>query len=97
MVTDIEDMEGMEDEEVLFGAVQSGSEVWVRGIGMDLDTDLKYEGEVDNLTVRCECGARDDDGERMVECEVWQHTLCSGLEDADAVPPLIDFGMEFLY
>jgi len=24
-------------------------------------------------------------------------TLCSGLEDADAVPPLIDFGMEFLY
>lgn len=64
MVTDIEDMEGMEDEEVLFGAVQSGSEVWVRGIGMDLDTDLKYEGEVDNLTVRCECGARDDDGNR---------------------------------
>jgi len=48
VVTDIEDMEGMEDEEVLFGAVQSGSEVWVRGIGMDLDTDLKYEGEVDN-------------------------------------------------
>jgi hypothetical protein len=32
VVTDIEETEGMEDEEVLFGAVESGSEVWVRGI-----------------------------------------------------------------
>lgn len=30
----------------------------MRGIGMDLDTDLKYEGGADNWTVRCECGAR---------------------------------------
>ena len=44
VVIHIEDMEGVEDEEVLFGTVESGSEVWVRGIGMDLDTDLKYEG-----------------------------------------------------
>ncbi|KAK9272792.1 hypothetical protein L1049_003169 [Liquidambar formosana] len=91
VVTDIKDLEKMEDEEVLFGTVESGSEVWVRGIGMDLDSDLKYEGGPDNWTVRCQCGARDDDGERMVECdicEVWQHTLCSGIEDADAVPPL---------
>nr|GEZ50133.1 PHD finger protein MALE MEIOCYTE DEATH 1 [Tanacetum cinerariifolium] len=33
----------------------------------------------------------DDDGERMVACDlcvVWQHTLCSGIDDDEAVPPL---------
>ncbi|XP_057972662.1 PHD finger protein MALE MEIOCYTE DEATH 1 [Malania oleifera] len=91
VVTEIENTEGMEDGEVLFGAVESGSEVWARGYGIDLGAELRYEGGTDNWTVRCECGARDDDGERMVACdicEVWQHTRCIGIEDADAVPPL---------
>ncbi|CAA6664276.1 unnamed protein product [Spirodela intermedia] len=41
--------------------------------------------------VRCVCGARDDDGERMVACdicEVWQHTRCAGIAEGAAVPPL---------
>lgn len=41
--------------------------------------------------VRCECGARDDDGERMMACdicEVWKHTRCCGIEDSEAVPSL---------
>lgn len=86
-VTEIEELE-KEDEEVVFGAIESGSEVWIRGHGLDLGTQLRYEGGADNWTVRCECGARDDDGERMVSCdicEVWQHTRCCGIE---AVPPL---------
>ncbi|XP_057492136.1 PHD finger protein MALE MEIOCYTE DEATH 1 [Actinidia eriantha] len=91
VVTDVEGMEGIEDREVLFGAVESGSELWLGGIGADLGTELKYEGGADNWTVRCRCGARDDDGERMVACdicEIWQHTRCSGIGDAEAVPPL---------
>ncbi|KAH7844871.1 hypothetical protein Vadar_032552 [Vaccinium darrowii] len=52
-----------------------------------------YESGVDNWTVRCRCGARDDDSEkmRMVACdisEIWQHTRCCGIEDSDVFPPL---------
>jgi hypothetical protein len=39
--------------------------------------------------VDCECGADDDDGERMVccdICEAWQHTRCAGIKDAEEVP-----------
>ncbi|XP_048422241.1 PHD finger protein MALE MEIOCYTE DEATH 1 [Pyrus x bretschneideri] len=91
VVMGIEGLEEMDDMEVLFGVAESGAEVGVRGSGIDLDTPLRYEGGSDTWMVRCECGARDDDGERMVACdicEVWQHTRCCGIEDADTVPPL---------
>ncbi|RZC57937.1 hypothetical protein C5167_005243 [Papaver somniferum] len=92
-VTEIEGMEEFEDEEVLFGVVESGADLWVlgNGLGEGSSDALKYEGGVDSWTVDCSCGAKDDDGERMVACdicEVWQHTRCSGIADADAVPRL---------
>ncbi|KAK6125827.1 hypothetical protein DH2020_040433 [Rehmannia glutinosa] len=90
-VMEILGMEGVRDEEVLFGLIESGKEIWVRGCGLDLENDLKYEGGAENWTVRCKCGARDDDGERMVACDIcetWQHTRCGGIEDAEAVPRL---------
>lgn len=91
VVWEIESMEDLEDEEVLFGVIESGAEVWVRGTGADLSTQFKYEGGMQNWKVGCECGACDDDGERMVACdicEVWQHTRCCGIEDRESVPPL---------
>ncbi|PIN01011.1 PHD Zn-finger protein [Handroanthus impetiginosus] len=91
VVTEIIEMEGMQDEEVVFGMIESGRELRVRGCGLDLTNDLKYEGGTEKWIVRCKCGARDDDGERMVACDVcetWQHTQCSGIEDAEAVPRL---------
>lgn len=54
-------------------------------------TLLLYEGGAESWKVRCVCGARDDDGERMVACdicEVWQHTRCVGIAEGAAVPPL---------
>ncbi|PKI71253.1 hypothetical protein CRG98_008353 [Punica granatum] len=62
----------------------------VRGIRMDSGTALRYEGGPDNWVVDCVCGARDDDGEKMVACDVcqvWQHTLCNGIEQDEDVPP----------
>ncbi|OWM84971.1 hypothetical protein CDL15_Pgr027758 [Punica granatum] len=91
VVQEIESMEELEDEEVLFGVIESGVEVWVRGTGADMSTQFKYEGGAQNWKVRCECGAQDDDGERMVACdicEVWQHTRCCGINDRESVPPL---------
>ncbi|KAK1423601.1 hypothetical protein QVD17_18906 [Tagetes erecta] len=92
-VKEIVELEGLDDNEVVFGAIESGSEIRVRGFGVDLVTgsDLNYEGGADNWVVNCKCGAMDDDGERMVACdlcEVWQHTRCSGIDEGEVVPPL---------
>jgi hypothetical protein len=46
-------------------------------------------GDAGERVVDCECGADDDDGERMVccdICEAWQHTRCAGIKDAEEVP-----------
>ncbi|KZV49766.1 PHD finger protein MALE MEIOCYTE DEATH 1 [Dorcoceras hygrometricum] len=91
VVTDIVELEGMEDDEVLFGIIESGSELSVRGFGLDNESNLRYEGGCESWTVRCKCGAEDDDGEKMVSCdicEIWQHTRCNGVEDTDNVPRL---------
>ncbi|KAJ0098994.1 hypothetical protein Patl1_20932 [Pistacia atlantica] len=91
VVTDIENIPGMEDGEVVFGAIESGAEISVRGDGIDLESKYKYEGGDENWKVKCECGAEDDDGERMVACdicEVWQHTRCHGIQDSETVPLL---------
>ncbi|KAJ4962060.1 hypothetical protein NE237_021970 [Protea cynaroides] len=90
-VMELEGFSEVKDGEVLFGTVESGAQVWVRGTGLDMVTELRYEGGADNWTVDCSCGAKDDDGERMVACdicEVWQHTRCDGIDDSEA-PPLL--------
>ncbi|XVF39173.1 hypothetical protein PTKIN_Ptkin01aG0014100 [Pterospermum kingtungense] len=70
VVTEIEELVEMEDRDVLFGALESGAQILVRCSGIDLDSNLRHEGGAENWTVRCECGARDDDGERMVACDI---------------------------
>ncbi|KAI9118184.1 hypothetical protein K1719_010516 [Acacia pycnantha] len=92
MVLEITELAGISDEEVLFGVVESGVDLRIRGIGSNMLTPLKYQGGSDTWKVRCECGAQDDDGERMVACdmcEVWQHTRCCGIDDSETVPPLL--------
>ncbi|PON43397.1 Autoimmune regulator [Parasponia andersonii] len=97
VVTEIEGLEDVDDGEVLFGRVESGVEIRVRGsssLGVESkgsEVVLRRQGGSDTWMVRCDCGARDDDGERMVACdicEVWQHTRCCGIDDAETVPPL---------
>lgn len=50
---------------------------------------FRMERGDERWTVDCKCGAKDDDGERMLACDVcnvWQHTRCSGISDSDSVP-----------
>ncbi|XP_027087399.1 PHD finger protein At1g33420-like [Coffea arabica] len=65
--------------------------VRVRGKCFGKSSLSKYRMErgVERWTVDCNCGAKDDDGERMLACDscsVWQHTRCTGIQDSEAVP-----------
>lgn len=73
---------------LLMGLTES---VRVRGrcLGKNGLSKFRVERGIERWTVSCICGAKDDDGERMLACdvcEVWQHTRCSGINDSDAVP-----------
>lgn len=49
----------------------------------------RMERGLERWIVDCFCGARDDDGERMLACDVcsiWQHTRCCGIPDYEGVP-----------
>ncbi|XP_010271105.1 PREDICTED: PHD finger protein PERSISTENT TAPETAL CELL 1 [Nelumbo nucifera] len=55
------------------------------GIGID---DI-YESGRDDCIVDCPCGAKEDDGERMISCdicEVWQHTRCVRIPNGEDIP-----------
>ncbi|KAL8210259.1 hypothetical protein R6Q57_006991 [Mikania cordata] len=50
---------------------------------------FRMERGMETWTLDCSCGAKDDDGERMLACDVcgvWQHTRCAGILDSDSVP-----------
>ncbi|KAL6268900.1 hypothetical protein ACE6H2_025811 [Prunus campanulata] len=50
---------------------------------------FRMERGLESWTVDCTCGAKDDDGERMLACDtcgVWQHTRCAGIHSSDAIP-----------
>ncbi|KAG2665236.1 hypothetical protein I3843_16G116900 [Carya illinoinensis] len=75
---------------VLLGSAKS---VRVRGRcpGKNGLSRFRMERGVERWTVDCSCGAKDDDGERMLACDVcgvWQHTRCSGIDDSDSVPAM---------
>ncbi|KAJ9547384.1 hypothetical protein OSB04_019927 [Centaurea solstitialis] len=65
--------------------------VIVRGkcVGKSGMGGFRMERGVESWTLDCRCGAKDDDGERMLACDVcgvWQHTRCAGIPDCDVVP-----------
>ncbi|KAK3027754.1 hypothetical protein RJ639_042246 [Escallonia herrerae] len=89
------------EELVGFGGVDESTQVKlllgstvvvrVRGrfLGKNALSRFRMERGVERWTVDCSCGAKDDDGERMLACDVcsvWQHTRCAGIPDSDAVP-----------
>ncbi|CAA0839285.1 PHD finger protein [Striga hermonthica] len=89
------------DELVGYGAVDESTQVKlllgsteyvkIRGrfLGKNSVSRFRMERGMDRWIVDCLCGARDDDGERMLACDVcsiWQHTRCAGILDSDCAP-----------
>ncbi|KAK9167817.1 hypothetical protein Scep_003008 [Stephania cephalantha] len=73
---------------LLFG-LDAAIDVRGRCLGIYGMERFKMERGIDNWTVICACGAKDDDGERMMACDscgTWQHTRCAGIDDLDDVP-----------
>ncbi|XP_047310921.1 PHD finger protein At1g33420 [Impatiens glandulifera] len=65
--------------------------VRVRGkcVGKSGVNGIRTERGEERWTVDCGCGAKDDDGERMLACDkcgVWQHTRCAGIPDFESEP-----------
>ncbi|CAL0310981.1 unnamed protein product [Lupinus luteus] len=50
---------------------------------------FRMERGTETWKVDCQCGAKDDDGERMLACDtcgVWQHTRCAGIDNSNDIP-----------
>eukprot|EP00899_Mesostigma_viride_P010085 jgi/Mesvir1/19078/Mv12833-RA.1 len=90
VVEGLAELDWADDADPLAGLVGTDTVLTLTGTGVDLGNPTRCEGGGDTWTVRCTCGTVDDDGERMVACdicEVWQHTRCGGIADAADVPP----------
>lgn len=82
---------GVDDSTLVKLLLGSKEAVCVRGrcIGKNGLTKFRMERGLERWTVDCSCGAKDDDGERMLACDicgVWRHTRCSHIRDTDPVP-----------
>lgn len=82
---------GVDDSTQVKLLLGSAEYVRVRGKCYGKNGLIKFRMErgVERWTVDCSCGAKDDDGERMLACDscgVWQHTRCSGIRDSDGDP-----------
>ncbi|CAI5969913.1 unnamed protein product [Closterium sp. NIES-65] len=69
-----EDLADLDDDDVLFGSLDSGASLLLAISSLDAHSEWRYEGGNDTWAVRCVCGARDDDGERMIAAV--QKDLC---------------------
>lgn len=62
------------------------------GAGADLASEARFEAGLESWVVDCLCGTKDDDGERMAECDTcatWLHTRCLRIRDRDSVPAVV--------
>lgn len=78
--------------QMVFGLIRVGGKVvlegWHGDIGINMIEQV-CESDPNNGIVDCTCGTIDDDGERMVSCdicEIWQHTRCVRIPNNEEIP-----------
>ncbi|KAF9623464.1 hypothetical protein IFM89_003048 [Coptis chinensis] len=79
------------DSDLVLGLVEAGSSLVFTGRIEDKEADAKeiYETKNDSLVVDCLCGAKEDDGEKLITCdicEVRQHNRCTRIDNTEDVP-----------
>ncbi|XP_059645827.1 PHD finger protein MALE STERILITY 1 [Cornus florida] len=77
--------------DLVFGLVEEGGKLVFKGTNGErrIITEDIYEGTNSNCVMDCPCGAKDNDGERMISCdicEVWQHSRCARIPDDEEIP-----------
>ncbi|KAK6921573.1 Zinc finger, PHD-finger [Dillenia turbinata] len=73
--------------DLVFSTVEPGSKLVFEG-RISEGGDI-YECGLKSCIVDCPCGAKDDDGERMISCdicEIWQHTRCIRIPSNEEIP-----------
>ncbi|KAI4310848.1 hypothetical protein MLD38_035796 [Melastoma candidum] len=88
---EVPDLSGVDDSTQVRHMLGTSQSVRLRGRCFQKSGTGKFGTErgMETWTVDCSCGARDDDGERMLACDVcgvWQHTRCLGIPDLESVP-----------
>ncbi|PNX84259.1 PHD finger protein male sterility 1-like [Trifolium pratense] len=79
--------------EMVFGMIEVGGKLVLEGwnggdIGINMVEQI-CERDPNKGIVECICGTKEDDGERMVSCdicEIWQHTRCVRIPNDEEVP-----------
>ncbi|XP_077230809.1 RING/FYVE/PHD zinc finger superfamily protein [Tasmannia lanceolata] len=74
------------DLDLVNGLIESGSNLVIKGriVGRIMDSEEIYEIGDSNWIIDCPCGAKDDDGEPLISCdicEVRQHMRCVRLSE----------------
>ncbi|XP_007040228.2 PREDICTED: PHD finger protein MALE STERILITY 1 [Theobroma cacao] len=80
--------------DLVLGSVEMGQTIVVVGsnddqTGMIMNEVMMCEWGLNSRIVECPCGAREDDGERLISCdicEVWQHTRCVRIPNNEEIP-----------
>ncbi|XP_054776532.1 PHD finger protein MALE STERILITY 1 [Prosopis cineraria] len=100
-VDSIKNLENCGGNDMVFGTVEVGGKLVVEGwIDINIGDNISNiigeicEGNYDNnngKVVDCSCGTKEDDGERMVCCDIcenWQHTRCVRIPNDEQVPSI---------
>ncbi|KAH7656120.1 PHD Zn-finger proteins protein [Dioscorea alata] len=82
----------VKDSDLVLGVVEPGSRIVIQGrvaVENGVQEIEIYESGNEERVINCRCGAKEDDGERMISCDicdVFQHTRCMGIADAEEIP-----------
>ncbi|XP_027362876.1 PHD finger protein MALE STERILITY 1 [Abrus precatorius] len=79
--------------DMILGVIEVGGKVVLEGwqggdMGINMIEQI-CECDPNNGIVDCTCGTKEDDGERMVTCdicEIWQHTRCVRIPNDEEIP-----------
>ncbi|CAJ1932074.1 unnamed protein product [Sphenostylis stenocarpa] len=78
--------------EMVFGLTKVGEKIVLEGRHTEMRVNMieqMCEGDPNGGMVECPCGTIEDDGERMVSCdicEIWQHTRCVRIPNDEEIP-----------